>query len=474
MRQPDQQPDFEALIEAYLDGEIAQTDFVLLEEWLDQAPENCDLLVRRTREHLMFRDTLAAQQSTAPEREIVGVFGKVHRFVSQPIPFSWVLSAILTPFIVGAIIFLIAWWVSDSNLPGNDYCAEVASAQDAQWSFEETACEPGDVLSEGSWVKLKSGKVTLKFVSGAIVRLDGPCEFQIETGMAGFLRKGALTADVPSSAIGFTVDTPGPTVVDLGTKFFINVSWTGNRADIAVQVLKGSVELVTKGPQATRQKLVAGERSLIAGGALLGNRENSNREPKRSPNSGLQKVLIDETFSGGRSPRNTPTVKWATTDSSGFETYDKNGISARQMSRVYGGSNRVSANTPVSGAMEILAEDTDVTVSAKVSLPANLLKDDEAVLSFWTGQRISGNQGGFEHELEIVNTTDNRTILTRRAISKFENGTWRFNSVTLNLSEADSGDLLEIRFHERANSNDRGMQLTKVLFVLNQQKPNEE
>jgi hypothetical protein len=67
----------------------------------------------------------------------------------------------------------------------------------------------------GGFLNIKSGQVDLTFVSGATVRLTGPCSFGINSGRRGFLERGQLHCYVPPAARGFTIGTPGCAVVDL-------------------------------------------------------------------------------------------------------------------------------------------------------------------------------------------------------------------------------------------------------------------
>lgn len=115
--------------------------------------------------------------------------------------------------------------------------AVVSDVAGAVW--EGRAPGAGEPLNPG-FIRLRSGSAQVEFYSGATVRLQGPCEFGLNSASRGFLRSGRLTAHVSPRAHGFTIAAPGIAVVDLGTEFGMKVEANG---DAQVQVLRGHVEL---------------------------------------------------------------------------------------------------------------------------------------------------------------------------------------------------------------------------------------
>ena len=64
----------------------------------------------------------------------------------------------------------------------------------------------------------------MKNHNGASVTLQGPAAYEIAGPMETRLHHGILTARIPESAIGFTVETSAMNVVDLGTAFGVSVN----------------------------------------------------------------------------------------------------------------------------------------------------------------------------------------------------------------------------------------------------------
>ncbi len=150
--------------------------------------------------------------------------------------------------------------------------ARIAHTGDCQWHFEGQASPRavGSPLAAGELLELASGVVEVEFRSGAVVVLEGPARFRVETAGRGFLLAGKLLGKVPPPARGFTVDTQDVRVIDLGTEFGVTADGTtadGATADGAtqVEVFRGEVSLApNQGPQSgLRTRLAAGDAARV-------------------------------------------------------------------------------------------------------------------------------------------------------------------------------------------------------------------
>ncbi len=115
--------------------------------------------------------------------------------------------------------------------------ARLVSIEDASWAENET-------LVLGDWIpkrtlQLESGFAELEFRSGALLLLEGPVTLEIADSMRVRMRQGRISAKVPESAHGFTIDSPVAEIVDLGTEFGVDVSPSG---ETEVHVIKGLVK----------------------------------------------------------------------------------------------------------------------------------------------------------------------------------------------------------------------------------------
>ena len=68
----------------------------------------------------------------------------------------------------------------------------------------------------------------MTFECGAEVVLQGPCDFELQTPMVGFLKSGKITANVPHRAFSFAIHCPKVDFVDLGTAFGVTIGSSGN------------------------------------------------------------------------------------------------------------------------------------------------------------------------------------------------------------------------------------------------------
>ncbi|MCM8541499.1 MAG: FecR domain-containing protein [Lentisphaeraceae bacterium] len=117
-------------------------------------------------------------------------------------------------------------------------------------------------IREGDWlvpgdIDIESGKLEITFDSGAVILLQGRSSIRLETASQAFLNFGKVSAKVPEEAIGFILNTPQGTVVDLGTEFAVNVD---EGEAMEVHVIDGEVEAGTFG--GNEPKLLKKDESL--------------------------------------------------------------------------------------------------------------------------------------------------------------------------------------------------------------------
>jgi hypothetical protein len=142
--------------------------------------------------------------------------------------------------------------------------AEVAAAV----QFDGVRWEPGegDRLREGDVVKprrlrLREGRLTLAFFSGASLTVEGPADLEVLAADRVFCRQGKLRARVPRGAEGFTILAAGYEVVDLGTEFGLNLEPDG-KARVMVFEGEAAVSVLGKDGRSIRGALVDGRRSV--------------------------------------------------------------------------------------------------------------------------------------------------------------------------------------------------------------------
>jgi hypothetical protein len=129
------------------------------------------------------------------------------------------------------------------EIPIDLVVGQLESAHATQWHGAALA-RPGAVLRIGREYLLQAGLVQLQLANGARINLEAPAAWRLEGANRLRLHNGRLTADVPPTAAGFTVDTGTAQAMDLGTRFGAVV---GLDAAPEFHVFEGRVE--TGGPK---------------------------------------------------------------------------------------------------------------------------------------------------------------------------------------------------------------------------------
>ena len=146
------------------------------------------------------------------------------------------------------------------------FVAQYLYGLDAVWRDDSLALLDGSHLRKNQRLRLSRGKAQIQFGCGAEVTLVGPAELRITGDRAGELVRGQMTARVPDQAHGFAITTPCARIVDLGTRFTVEVTDDGLSK---VLVLEGCVEVALTDSPATRLELAAGDAAVASHKELL-------------------------------------------------------------------------------------------------------------------------------------------------------------------------------------------------------------
>ena len=137
--------------------------------------------------------------------------------------------------------------VVDPTIPRPvEYVARLTGEKNCRWSDVSVDRQSGDYFRRGEQLKISQGFAEITFDSGAVVLLEGPAAFDVESAWNATLRRGTLTAKVSPQAVGFRVSNPAVEVVDMGTEFSMVAD---GRDGAEVFVLTGAVEAVPAGEE---------------------------------------------------------------------------------------------------------------------------------------------------------------------------------------------------------------------------------
>ncbi len=109
--------------------------------------------------------------------------------------------------------------------------------------FGEVTPQPNSPMSMGHEYALTRGMIELHFPAGATTIIEAPAVFTVSSSNRLLLTVGTCSVYAPEGAQGFRVDTPLANVVDLGTRFVIDVGQSGNTS---VQVVEGEADVFAK------------------------------------------------------------------------------------------------------------------------------------------------------------------------------------------------------------------------------------
>jgi hypothetical protein len=254
-------------MDALLDGEISEADFLRLEAEL-----SIDVEVRRAYYRRLQLDLLLEQFSSD---ESADVSSQVPAIVQPGIRRgAWLAGILLT--IAAALIGIITlspWQLDRANkgtLVSETQVDEPSASGFAVLSGQSDAVWDGDPIGNGGLIPegelhLVSGLVHVELFSGVQLVVQGDAVFSIDSPMQVSMRKGRARAHVPEPAQGFRIKTAGGEVVDLGTEFTIDV----DQDHSSVSVVEGEVELRPK--EADVQRLQDGEGRRMTADGMVAN-----------------------------------------------------------------------------------------------------------------------------------------------------------------------------------------------------------
>jgi hypothetical protein len=321
--------DLAELVEQLCHGDIAASDAARLEQMVVDDPQVRRFYVRYLQMHATMPWLAGAMRATdLPVKTSQEPSISVQPKAIAP-PRRWLSPSFLA---LAASLLLVGYFVTMVGLLAWDrfqrsHIRQLATTPAAIEPFvtltEATGCRwaeappsPGEPFGH-RLLKLQAGVAELKFAKGAQVTVEGPCEFEVRSPNEGFLRHGMLMAHVPQQAIGFTVQTPTVTVVDLGTEFAMNADEQGITE---VEVLTGKVKLQPRA--STNDSSPTQPITVIAGSALrveppqadgapqvrkipaTGNRLSKTANASKSRHIVVSGALASSTFSADLSVNN--------------------------------------------------------------------------------------------------------------------------------------------------------------------------
>lgn len=218
-----------------LDGELDQAEVAQLDAELRKDPEARRLYLEYAQLHsaLESRCVARSQIGQSPLFSMEKLLARQRRRMMK--------GALLAAAAIVLISLTTLWLMVAQRRTATLARFEVAPNSDFSLTHSGEDHGPAaNTLRAGSRLRLKSGVMEGKFGSGVRFVVEAPCDLRVLTEGRIAMDEGTGWFEVPSSAVGFTVETRRFTVVDLGTRFGI-VARSGKGHEI--HVAKGRVEV---------------------------------------------------------------------------------------------------------------------------------------------------------------------------------------------------------------------------------------
>lgn len=241
-----------SLIDAALEGQISESDFLRLEAELAIDPEARQEYYDR----VLLTQLLSAEAAEATER---------HGTTKSSVPsrrtvrhWRWAFAGMASVSLALLMMVITQQYTAPANTlissvkePTNPDALEeelessgyaiVAGQVDPVWNNEQILA-PGSLVPTGE-LHLKSGVAQFELFSGVTLVVEGDARFSILSPMEVLVTHGKVRARVPEPAQGFRVLTDAGEVVDLGTEFAVAVTPKGAE----VHVLDGEIDWHPRG-----------------------------------------------------------------------------------------------------------------------------------------------------------------------------------------------------------------------------------
>lgn len=181
-------------------------------------------------------------------------------------PFAGLTAAAAAVF--AALFFLSPWRTSmndetnATSVPESTDRLAVAVRVDAvHWDAKQKHPPlAGDTITSGP-LSFSKGHVTLAYISGVSVHVEGPADLVLVGPDRIICHRGNLRAKIVDGAEGFTIETPGAAIIDLGTEFGVHVD-DGGLSQVIVYEGKAEASLLAPDGTPRRTQTLSAAQSI--------------------------------------------------------------------------------------------------------------------------------------------------------------------------------------------------------------------
>lgn len=205
------------------------------------------------------------------------------------------LSVVMAIISFAALLFILAYVHLYPRVYPESTAVLLDSTQ-ARWANPDLALNAGDlIMNTDKTHALLSGVIKIKTSLGPHVIIEGPAQFEFPEMNKMMLHSGRLYVKVPQNAIGYTVQTPFFSTIDLGTEFGVRVDVDGS-GDVYMFSGKASVVSGSQGKTRESQLLTKGAANRISTDGQIKNISFDAASFVREINSQKQVIWRGEPF----------------------------------------------------------------------------------------------------------------------------------------------------------------------------------
>lgn len=260
----DDNQEFEQLLSKLLEGPLAAAEMRRLGAFM----ESDRALRRRYLEHCQMHALLRSEHGLLTAWSSTGIDVESRSTkVSRPTSRIGALFALATAACV--LVAASLAWQNYSNQPGpphrGDEVALLTKTVGASFVYGPNG-EPcpveGTHLRQGVY-ELRKGFIEVEYPSGAVIVVQAPATFELVDDACVRLEDGCVAAHIPVAAIGFRIESPGATVIDMGTDFAVQAV---RDQESEVHVFQGEVLVDLHGDRGKSSdplRLVTGEATRV-------------------------------------------------------------------------------------------------------------------------------------------------------------------------------------------------------------------
>lgn len=174
---------------------------------------------------------------------------------------------------------LLAWRITPADIPEQAPAPLAYLVGDHKSTISDRTPVSNDMALWAQPLELEQGQTLLKFACGAEIRVLAPTRILLLDPMQIYLEYGRIEANCPESAHGFAVDSPQGRVIDLGTRFSMELGTNANEG-MNVSVTEGMVRIE---PGSIPITIRQGEQVVVVGNKVI-------RRPSIALNAGEKRV----------------------------------------------------------------------------------------------------------------------------------------------------------------------------------------